>query len=204
LKIGLEGIDPALLTEIDDPAVLKEIGAIDPAPACRAPASQRGQRVGRPRTLTETHIAFARRMLAQGATRKTIASTLKVPYSTLCVALKPYAAEGPPRPKPPVPPRALTETHIALARRMLAQGATRKTIAQTLKVSPMTLYIALKPYSAGPFPQMGPKPKITAEQRKEIIEAVSSGRKTGAEIARLFKIHPVTVSRIVSQARVRT
>jgi DNA invertase Pin-like site-specific DNA recombinase len=48
----------------------------------------------------------------------------------------------------------------------------------------------------------GRKPKITDEQKKEIVEAVSSGRKTSAELARLFKIHPATVSRIVSQARV--
>src|SRR5271166_2982956 len=48
----------------------------------------------------------------------------------------------------------------------------------------------------------GRKPKITAEQKKEIVEAVSSGRKTPAEIARLLKIHRATVSRIVSQARV--
>jgi DNA invertase Pin-like site-specific DNA recombinase len=48
----------------------------------------------------------------------------------------------------------------------------------------------------------GRKPKITAEQRKEIVEAVSSGRKSSAQIARLFKIHPATVSRIVSRARV--
>ena len=47
----------------------------------------------------------------------------------------------------------------------------------------------------------GRKPKITAEQRKEIVEAVSSGRKTAAEIARLFKIHRATVSRFISQAR---
>jgi DNA invertase Pin-like site-specific DNA recombinase len=45
------------------------------------------------------------------------------------------------------------------------------------------------------------EPKITAEQKKEIVEAVSSGRKTPAEIARLLKIHRATVSRIVSQAR---
>jgi DNA invertase Pin-like site-specific DNA recombinase len=48
----------------------------------------------------------------------------------------------------------------------------------------------------------GRKPKVTAEQRKEIVEAVSSGRKTATEIARLFKIHRATVSRFVSQARV--
>ena len=49
----------------------------------------------------------------------------------------------------------------------------------------------------------GRKPKITIEQRKEIVEAVSSGRKTSAQIARLFKIHPATVSRMISQARAR-
>ena len=45
----------------------------------------------------------------------------------------------------------------------------------------------------------GRKPKITAEQKKEIVEAVSCGRKTPAEIARLLKLHRATVSRIVSQ-----
>ena len=49
----------------------------------------------------------------------------------------------------------------------------------------------------------GRKPKITAEQRKEIVEAVSSERKTPAEIARLLKIHRATVSRIVAQARAK-
>ena len=38
----------------------------------------------------------------------------------------------------------------------------------------------------------GRKPKITAEQRKEIVDAVSSGRKTAADMARLFKIHRAT------------
>jgi DNA invertase Pin-like site-specific DNA recombinase len=47
----------------------------------------------------------------------------------------------------------------------------------------------------------GRKPKITAEQQKEIVEAVSPGRKTPAEIAGLFKVHRATVSRIVSQTR---
>lgn len=48
---------------------------------------------------------------------------------------------------------------------------------------------------------LGRKPKITNEQKKEIVAAVESGRKTAAELARLFKIHPSTVSRLVSQAR---
>ncbi len=47
----------------------------------------------------------------------------------------------------------------------------------------------------------GRKPKLTAEQRKEIVEAVSSGRKTAAEMARLFKIHRGTISRFISKAR---
>lgn len=47
----------------------------------------------------------------------------------------------------------------------------------------------------------GRKPRITVEQKKEIVEAVSSGRKTAAEIARLLKIHRATVSRFVSQDR---
>jgi DNA invertase Pin-like site-specific DNA recombinase len=47
----------------------------------------------------------------------------------------------------------------------------------------------------------GRKPKLTAEQQKEIVEAILSGRKIAAEIARLFKIHRATVSRFVSQAR---
>jgi DNA invertase Pin-like site-specific DNA recombinase len=48
----------------------------------------------------------------------------------------------------------------------------------------------------------GHKPKITNEQKKEIVEAVASGGKTSAEIARLFKIHPATVSRLLAQTRV--
>ena len=48
----------------------------------------------------------------------------------------------------------------------------------------------------------GRKPKITVEQKREIVEAVAAGRKTAADIARLFKIHPATVSRLLAQARV--
>ncbi|MBM3652139.1 MAG: recombinase family protein [Alphaproteobacteria bacterium] len=47
----------------------------------------------------------------------------------------------------------------------------------------------------------GRKPRITEEQKKEIVEAVASGRKSAAEMARLFKIHRATISRFVSQAR---
>jgi DNA invertase Pin-like site-specific DNA recombinase len=47
----------------------------------------------------------------------------------------------------------------------------------------------------------GRKPKITVEQKKEIIEAVSSGRKSAATMARLFHVHPATVSRLMAQER---
>jgi DNA invertase Pin-like site-specific DNA recombinase len=48
----------------------------------------------------------------------------------------------------------------------------------------------------------GARPRSPHEQKKEIVEAVASGRKTPAEIARLFKIHPATISRVLAQARV--
>jgi len=47
----------------------------------------------------------------------------------------------------------------------------------------------------------GRRPKLDANQRKEAIEMVSSGRKTSAEVARLFKVHPSTISRIVDRNR---
>jgi DNA invertase Pin-like site-specific DNA recombinase len=173
LKIGPEGIDPASLQEIVDidPASLQRIVAAivgaqrtlrsERTRAGLATARQRSQKLGRPRALSEPQIALARRMMVGGATRKVIAQTLKVALSTLHLALKPYAAEAPPRPKPPVPPRALSETQIALARRMLADGVTRRIIATTLKVAPSTLSIALKPYGTGPHPQMGRRRETT-------------------------------------------
>ncbi len=47
----------------------------------------------------------------------------------------------------------------------------------------------------------GRKPKLSPDQRMEIVEAVTSGRKTGAEVARLFNVHRATVSRIIAQER---
>jgi DNA invertase Pin-like site-specific DNA recombinase len=47
----------------------------------------------------------------------------------------------------------------------------------------------------------GRKPSLTSQQTKEAVAMVTSGQKSGAEVARLFKVHPATVSRTVSKAR---
>jgi len=47
----------------------------------------------------------------------------------------------------------------------------------------------------------GRKPRLTTAQEKEIVEAVVSGRKTAADMARVFAVHPSTVSRLLSRAR---
>src|SRR5713226_8551260 len=46
----------------------------------------------------------------------------------------------------------------------------------------------------------GRPPKLTAQQRAEIRKMVSKGRKTAADAARLFKVHPATVSRLLARA----
>ena len=52
----------------------------------------------------------------------------------------------------------------------------------------------------------GRRPKLTPQQQVEIHKMVSKGDKTAADAARLFKIHPATVSRLLAQmpASVRT
>lgn len=47
----------------------------------------------------------------------------------------------------------------------------------------------------------GRPPKLTPVQRQEIIQLVTKGRKTAAAAARLFEVHPATISRLVSQVR---
>src|SRR5476651_1088775 len=47
----------------------------------------------------------------------------------------------------------------------------------------------------------GRRKKLDVTKRKEIAESVITGRKTGAEMARLYNISAPTVSRIVSQHR---
>ena len=50
--------------------------------------------------------------------------------------------------------------------------------------------------------KMGRKPKLTEEQKTDIAENVLSGRKTGAEMARLYNVSPPTITRVVAEARV--
>jgi DNA invertase Pin-like site-specific DNA recombinase len=47
----------------------------------------------------------------------------------------------------------------------------------------------------------GRKPKLTPQQEKEVVAMVSSGQKTGADAARLFRVHPATVTRVMAKAR---
>jgi len=46
----------------------------------------------------------------------------------------------------------------------------------------------------------GRPPKLTREQQTEIVRMVSRGRKTAADAARLFDVHPATISRLLSRA----
>ncbi len=47
----------------------------------------------------------------------------------------------------------------------------------------------------------GRKPKLREDQRKEIIENVLSGRKTAAQMARLYNVSEATISRVIAAHR---
>lgn len=47
----------------------------------------------------------------------------------------------------------------------------------------------------------GRRPKLTTHQQQEIVEMVMSERKSGSESARLFNVHPATVSRLLAKHR---
>jgi DNA invertase Pin-like site-specific DNA recombinase len=49
----------------------------------------------------------------------------------------------------------------------------------------------------------GRPPKLTSAQRAEIIRMISGKSKTAADGARLFGVHPATISRLLLQARER-
>lgn len=50
----------------------------------------------------------------------------------------------------------------------------------------------------------GRRPKLSQQQQAEIARMVSKGEKTAADSARLFKVHPGTVSRLLARARLTT
>ena len=47
----------------------------------------------------------------------------------------------------------------------------------------------------------GRRPKLTHAQRADVAENVTAGRKTAAQMARLYKVSEPTISRIVAAAR---
>lgn len=49
----------------------------------------------------------------------------------------------------------------------------------------------------------GRRPKLTEQQQREIIELVTSGKKSGADAARLFQVHPSTVTRLLARNRTK-
>jgi DNA invertase Pin-like site-specific DNA recombinase len=49
----------------------------------------------------------------------------------------------------------------------------------------------------------GRRPKLKPRQQQEILRLVSKGKKTAADAARLFGVHPATVSRLIAQAKVQ-
>ena len=46
----------------------------------------------------------------------------------------------------------------------------------------------------------GRPPKLTHQQQSEIVRMISRGRKTAADAARLFGVHPATISRLLARA----
>jgi DNA invertase Pin-like site-specific DNA recombinase len=48
----------------------------------------------------------------------------------------------------------------------------------------------------------GRRPKLTAHQKAEAVKMINSGAKSAAEVARLFRIHRSSISRLLSQSRV--
>ncbi|EEB1617046.1 helix-turn-helix domain-containing protein [Salmonella enterica subsp. enterica serovar Enteritidis] len=47
----------------------------------------------------------------------------------------------------------------------------------------------------------GRRPKLTPQQQKEIVLLVTSGQKTVADVARIFRVHPSTVVRLSARHR---
>ena len=46
----------------------------------------------------------------------------------------------------------------------------------------------------------GRRPKLKPHQQQEIVRLVTKGNKTAADMARLFGVHPATISRLLQRA----
>ena len=46
---------------------------------------------------------------------------------------------------------------------------------------------------------VGRRPKLSDQQQSEIRKMITKGDKTAADAARLFKVHPATVSRLLAR-----
>jgi DNA invertase Pin-like site-specific DNA recombinase len=46
----------------------------------------------------------------------------------------------------------------------------------------------------------GRRPKLLPQQQTEVFKMVTSGKKTAADAARLFNIHPATIGRLLARA----
>ena len=49
----------------------------------------------------------------------------------------------------------------------------------------------------------GRKPKLTSHQRAEAVKMVTTGAKSAAEVARLFRVHRSSISRLMGRRRPR-
>lgn len=47
--------------------------------------------------------------------------------------------------------------------------------------------------------RIGRPPKLDSHQQKEIVNLVNTGKKTAADAARIFGLHPATVSRLMQR-----
>ena len=46
----------------------------------------------------------------------------------------------------------------------------------------------------------GRRPKLLPQQRTEVVKMVTQGKKTAADVARLFNVHPATIGRLLARA----
>lgn len=50
----------------------------------------------------------------------------------------------------------------------------------------------------------GRRPKLNTHQQMEILQLVTSGQKSSADVARLFNVHPSTISRLLQRSKTTT